>query len=135
MRMRFLALPLALLFCGLLAPTSKANSIVVNGGFETGDLTGWTASVPSWFASTGSSTNIAMPYDGNYFAMMPYANFKDMSQTLTTVAGTTYELQFAFNPGTQDGTTGDTGRIESVLGWKSHYRYRSSAVSLAALYL
>jgi hypothetical protein len=65
--------------------------IVANGGFETGDFTGWTLSGNTDFV--GVTTGIA--HGGDYAA---YFGSDDslgyLSQTLATTAGTTYELSF-----------------------------------------
>lgn len=80
---------------GLGVGTAHAN-LVTNGGFETGDTTGWLVMAPpgGWFVgATG-------PYNGAYYASTGCVNeYCNMSQMLNTVAGQTYDLSFAFNPG------------------------------------
>ena len=76
MRSRLLRL-FALASVAALSPAPKAGAdtvnLVQNGGFETGDLTGWSNAPPpgdfGWFISSGIGgfSSIA-PYDGSYFA-------------------------------------------------------------------
>ena len=74
-------------------------SLVQNGGFETGDLTGWTLTP----ASSGSlfevgSSPIA-PHSGNYAAQFGATAYipDSISQTLATVPGDTYSLSYWLN--------------------------------------
>jgi hypothetical protein len=99
----------------------QANELVANGGFETGDFTGWTDGAfinfdPSvcggdigcitlatqqrdanrWLISSAS------PYDGAHFATAQSG--VPLFQSLATIAGQQYQLSFAFNPeSTSDG--------------------------------
>jgi hypothetical protein len=91
---------------------------IVNGGFEAG-LTGWTVTVDvvspcggdpgceaavheaAWFASSGFSG--IMPYAGSSFAASICGSSCQLSQTLATAPGETYQLSFAFNPGASTG--------------------------------
>lgn len=72
-----------------LGTTAHAN-LVTNGGFETGDLTGW-AEAGADFA--GADTDFA--HTGQ-FAFRGFDNdgFATLSQTIATVNGTTYDLSF-----------------------------------------
>jgi hypothetical protein len=67
-------------------------SLVTNGGFETGDLTGWTCTgADSCLADTGSLT----PHSGSwYLEGFDNTGFATLSQTITTVIGVDYELSF-----------------------------------------
>ena len=74
--------------------TSSAN-LVVNGGFETGDFSGWTT-IP---ASTGSLFGVwdISPHSGTYdanFGGITSGAYDGISQTLSTVAGTSYNVSF-----------------------------------------
>ena len=82
--------------CGVLAAalcasiTAHAN-MVTNGGFETGDFSGWLSSIdPVW---DGVDSNA--PQAGTYAAFFgnPGGN-STISQMLATVAGTTYNIRF-----------------------------------------
>jgi len=88
-------------------PLSAATAqIVTNGGFETGDFTGWT--VTGSDACVGASSNCdgtynfpldPGPHSGSYAAYLGASvNLTGgpdvLSQTLPTIAGGNYELQF-----------------------------------------
>jgi hypothetical protein len=113
-------LRLVIAACALaIACTSPARSdtnLVVNGGFETGDTTGWTDSLAAIYdvGSCGTDATCqaivqqeldnvkwlttnpwgATPYAGNYFATAQNQN-DELYQTLATTAGITYQLSFA----------------------------------------
>jgi hypothetical protein len=97
-----------LLFAGVVG---VANADFVNGSFETGDFTGWTtqdASSGSFYGVT-AYTNLAVDQvDGNeaaYFGAV--SDIPDtISQTLTTNAGSLYNLSFYVG---EDGGGGDEG--------------------------
>ena len=65
-------LSLVLLACGLLlGGRASAQAVLVNGGFETGDFTGWTTTnSTAVITQYGSIT----PYDGSYMARMQTAS-------------------------------------------------------------
>jgi hypothetical protein len=95
----------AILLAGtILAPAAHAN-IVLNGGFENGTLThsGWTLSgyTNYTFVSPASGIAAITPHSGNYYlAMGADFGINYLNQTLTTVAGQTYNLDFwhIYNP-------------------------------------
>jgi hypothetical protein len=71
-------------------PSAQAD-LVANGGFETGDFTGWTLS--GNLSATGVSTNIA--HGGSYAAFLgPVGSDGTLSQDLSTIAGDTYSVSF-----------------------------------------
>lgn len=85
--------------CVLLARPAQATSILINGDFETGDLTGWTK-IPSCdcvFSAFGITT--LRPHDGTYavaFGGLNTGNGREdtISQTVQTDAGQRYTLSF-----------------------------------------
>jgi hypothetical protein len=69
---------------------ASASNIVVNGDFETGDFTGWTQSGNT--GSTGVDTAAHSGTFGAYFG--PVGSLGFLTQTLTTIAGSSYDLNF-----------------------------------------
>lgn len=93
---------------------ATGTNIVVNGGFETGDFTGWTESGdnparcfpavsvedlgPTSFCPP--SVNTMPPHSGQYAAFFNYApsvGVGTISQTLSTTSGESYNLTFWVN--------------------------------------
>lgn len=87
------ALIAVVLACGVQA---HADDLVTNGSFETGDFSGWTthpAAAGSLFGVEGSSH----APDGSfiaYFGALVTGDYDGISQTLSTVAGGTYDISF-----------------------------------------
>jgi hypothetical protein len=84
----------------LLAGGARAE-LIVNGGFETGDFTGWTVVDPSGFTlvepTFTSPTNglTYTPHSGTYFAALGAEGADGtVSQTFADVAGASYEASF-----------------------------------------
>ena len=87
-----LAIPV--LCIALHASATPITNIVTNGGFETGDFTGWTQSGNTGFTGVDNSS----AHSGNFGAFSgPTETLGFLSQTLNTVAGMTYELSFFLN--------------------------------------
>lgn len=86
------------------AKDAGATSIVVNGGFETGNFTGWVPSGGATFcapfvATTGQTAcgvaTVGPPHSGTYYAVLGN-NASDwfLDQALTTTPGEAYTLSF-----------------------------------------
>jgi len=90
-RMLFSLFAISLFCIALHASAIPITNIVNNGGFETGDFTGWTQSGNTGF--TGVDPGAAN--SGNFGAFAgPVGSLGFLSQTLNTVAGMTYDLSF-----------------------------------------
>ncbi len=88
----------------ILFTLNVGQSIVSNGGFETGDFTGWTI---TGSAQENFVTNInGFAHSGNFGAALGQANLGTLSQTLTTVPGQNYLLSLWLeNPTNGNGAT------------------------------
>ena len=77
----------------LSAGRSSADQLVTNGGFETGDFTGWTLSGNTGFTNVVSFNT----HSGNYaasFGPVGSTGMIEQTQLLDTVAGQTYDFSF-----------------------------------------
>lgn len=82
----------ALTVAGLMAGDARAN-LIVNGGFETGDFTGWTLG-----GNTSPMSVVTSPVDGGSFSAKIAGGSRrsdTLSQTISDTAGTVYDLSFA----------------------------------------
>jgi len=100
--MRTLSLLLLLV---LLALPANAN-LIVNGGFETGDFSGWTVTGANILGSEYGTTTFK-PNSGTYAAWFGAVNGNtDLSQTFGTIPGQVYEGSF-WVANTNDGNPPD----------------------------
>jgi Pro-kumamolisin, activation domain/Viral BACON domain/Carbohydrate binding domain len=85
-------------------------SIVVNGGFETGDFTGWSLSA----SSTQVSSTKSYAHSGKYGAQLGQAStLGTLSQTLPTIAGQTYQISlWLANPKNSYGATPNEFQVQ-----------------------
>ena len=71
-------------------------NLVVNGGFETGDLTGWLQTGNLGSINLGTATNYA--HSGQYGARVgPYGTLGSLSQNIVTERGNTYQISIWLN--------------------------------------
>jgi Carbohydrate binding domain/PEP-CTERM motif len=72
--------------------------LVTNGGFESGDFTGWTVTGDTTFSGVCDVSTCPggyAPYEGNYAAYFgPVGDTITISQMITTTPGDTYSLSF-----------------------------------------
>jgi hypothetical protein len=93
-RKLFVFAAIAMLFFGVQAGTASAdltNNLLVNGGFETGDFTGWTLSSGVTFAFVLPNSG---PSPSPYEAQLGTTGPASISQAINTIAGQTYSVSF-----------------------------------------
>ena len=103
---------LAIGFATLIAAPAAHAALIQNGGFETGDFTGWT--------KTGNAAVTTDPYfgignstlDGRYLVVFNSGNTTPnavLTQTFATIAGTDYTVSFDYG-----GTAGQSISVAST---------------------
>ena len=118
---------LAALSLPLTIPSSAfGSSLVMNGGFETGDFTGWTvpAPIPEFYLVAAADTaNGVLPtvgngyyvFDGTYAAQLGNSTLSTLSQTISgIVSGQIYDLTFWLNGDPKDSTSSFDASIDGV---------------------
>jgi hypothetical protein len=88
---------IVLMSAGILAfsavQPAEAGSLITNGGFETGNFSGWTQSGSMDPKYTAVSN--ARPRSGQYVAWLgPIGTFGYLSQSVSTIVGQSYQLQY-----------------------------------------
>jgi PEP-CTERM motif len=87
-------LAVLVVFAGFTGRASAGGNLIVNGGFETGDFTGWTIGGNTAGTFVGPPYDgVGFPYSGDHAAVLgAIGAFGTMSQTFATVPGTEYLL-------------------------------------------
>jgi MYXO-CTERM domain-containing protein len=87
-RLVLLVATLGLVLCGV--GKARATSLIVNGGFETGDFSGWTVNGFELVAASVSyGGEYLLPHSGSYFV---FAREGTLSQTISDTVGQSYTL-------------------------------------------
>lgn len=74
----------------VMAPVSAKADLITNGGFETGDLTGW-----SCIGADDCGAYSSTPHSGTYeLEVVDNDGYATLSQSISTVVGTTYDFSF-----------------------------------------
>ncbi len=110
-----LGLPISAVGPSILSEFYFNSGIVTNGGFETGDFTGWTPSGDNSFVFVDDGSDGIPPHSGNYDAALATSGAPGyLSQTLATTPGTSYTLSCWFN-----NAFGDPGAI-FIVSWNGN---------------
>ena len=134
MKRQTLALRLAMVAAALLlSGAAQADGLVTNGGFETGDFTGWTQ-----FGNTGfSGVDDNNPHSGSFAAFFgPVGSLGGISQAIATNPGGQYAVDFwlANEGGTPsefvfnwDGGVAETDLVNPGAFGYTHFTYNLTA--------
>lgn len=92
----------ALALLAISAQVGTASAALVNGGFETGDFSGWSVDTTNnWAMVINSGTQ----YAGNYEAQLgTYGTVGSLSQAFSTTAGQEYKVSFWLANDSKDAT-------------------------------
>ena len=108
--------------------TVTAPNIVSNGGFETGDFSGWNLNDSAAGWSYIDFGYYEQPHTGNYEAALYSPGVMGLiSQTLSTTAGTGYLLSFWF-----DNPSSDTGEL--LVSWNGNTIFDETNISTSTEY-
>ncbi len=118
------SLAFAIAVCWAISCRPALADLITNGGFETGDFTGWTVTntdgqpdnVVTFQNYAGQNMN---PYQGTYFALLgtPAADQGgpvELSQVISTTPGAFYNFSFAYfaQPGSPNSFSADFGSTQ-----------------------
>ena len=106
--MRRVSIAFAGLFAlSLLSSAHAQSNLIVNGGFETGNFSGWTVTGETGYADvTRLSHGYFQPESGTYYAMLGSMGAESyLSQTIATSVGSDYAI--AFDLASDGGLTND----------------------------
>jgi hypothetical protein len=82
----------------LMLSSQASADLVVNGGFDTGNFTGWTQTGDTSFTSVSRSGDVStggyLSQGGNYYAALGPLTTGRLSQTLATTAGQSYTFSW-----------------------------------------
>ena len=107
--------------------STTPGNLVSNCGFETGSFSGWSGTSTT---DGNSGVDGNDPYQGNYEAYLaPIGSTATLTQTLSTVAGQMYTVQFALDETQIGATTGYPNSFAADFG--SSVLYSESNVGLS----
>jgi hypothetical protein len=95
--MRIASFGVFILFAMAASIPATAASLVTNGGFETGDFTGWTIAAASCGSDFGITTNPVDAESGIYAAFFNGScpgSYDSFEQSVPTIAGQNYAVSF-----------------------------------------
>jgi hypothetical protein len=112
------------LFAFVLIPSARADNLVVNGGFETGNFTGWTTSGAAFNCGDTAVDGISnlSPHSGSYSACFGNPSAPSyIAQYIATVPGQSYDFTFYFAQQPTDQTPDNAAGVYWDSGWLGIY--------------